>query len=206
MSYARTAVTRMTLDMSRPDLQRSETVTQGDTNRRFEITLVDSGHPYVLDANDKWTVILTGVKPSGATLYNGCDVAGGKIVYDFATGDQITTEAGAFGIQFDIYDELGEVIATPKIWVTVTPNANRDALSENQFTIISDWSKQLNEYGDKEAARDERVDEKLEELDESEAWLPEGLRGRMQNGMLQLLPARDGVEGFFIARMIRRSL
>ena len=44
------------------------------------------------------------------------------------------------------------------------------------------------------------------ELDESEAWLPEGLRGRMQNGMLQLLPARDGVEGFFIARMRRRSV
>ena len=43
-------------------------------------------------------------------------------------------------------------------------------------------------------------------LDIGESWLPEGLRGRMEGGMLQLLPARDGVEGFFIARMIRRSL
>ena len=31
MSYARTAVTRMTLDMRRPDLQRSETVTLGES-------------------------------------------------------------------------------------------------------------------------------------------------------------------------------
>jgi 16S rRNA (cytosine967-C5)-methyltransferase len=44
------------------------------------------------------------------------------------------------------------------------------------------------------------------EMDTDASWLPESLRGRMEDGMLQLLPARDGVEGFFIARMIRRSL
>lgn len=44
------------------------------------------------------------------------------------------------------------------------------------------------------------------EIDESTGWLPEALRGRMQGGMLQLLPNRDGVEGFFIARMRRRSV
>jgi 16S rRNA (cytosine967-C5)-methyltransferase len=44
------------------------------------------------------------------------------------------------------------------------------------------------------------------EIDTDASWLPESLRGRMEDGMLQLLPARDGVEGFFIARMIRRSL
>ena len=44
------------------------------------------------------------------------------------------------------------------------------------------------------------------EIDMNTAWLPEPLRSRMENGMLQLLPARDGVEGFFIARMIRRSV
>ena len=44
------------------------------------------------------------------------------------------------------------------------------------------------------------------ELDTNASWLPENLRDRMENGMLQLLPARDGVEGFFIARMIRRSV
>ncbi len=44
------------------------------------------------------------------------------------------------------------------------------------------------------------------EIDTNTAWLPEHLRSRMENGMLQLLPARDGVEGFFIARMIRRSV
>ena len=44
------------------------------------------------------------------------------------------------------------------------------------------------------------------EIDTTNAWLPESLRDRMEDGMLQLLPGRDGVEGFFIARMIRRKL
>ena len=43
-------------------------------------------------------------------------------------------------------------------------------------------------------------------LEKDVSWLPEELRGKMQDGMLQLLPARDGVEGFFIARMRRRSV
>jgi len=35
-------------------------------------------------------------------------------------------------------------------------------------------------------------------------WLPEALRARFVNGMIQLLPHIDGTEGFFIARMRRR--
>ncbi len=44
------------------------------------------------------------------------------------------------------------------------------------------------------------------EIDTDASWLPEHLRSRMADGMLQLLPARDGVEGFFIARMRRRTV
>ena len=33
---------------------------------------------------------------------------------------------------------------------------------------------------------------------------PEALRGRVQHGMLQLFEHRDGMEGFFIARMRRK--
>ena len=43
-------------------------------------------------------------------------------------------------------------------------------------------------------------------MDEGDAWVPEKLKPRFQNGMLALLPCRDGVEGFFIARMRRVSL
>ena len=36
-----------------------------------------------------------------------------------------------------------------------------------------------------------------------EKWLPESLRGHMEDGMLSILPHRDGMEGFFISRMRR---
>ena len=41
--------------------------------------------------------------------------------------------------------------------------------------------------------------------DADETWLPEGLRSGYQNGMLQLLPCRDGLDGFFIARLRRKA-
>ena len=44
------------------------------------------------------------------------------------------------------------------------------------------------------------------EQDGDVRWLPEALRSRCEGGMLQLLPQRDGLEGFFIARMRRRSV
>ena len=37
------------------------------------------------------------------------------------------------------------------------------------------------------------------------SYLPEQLRARAQNGTVQFLPNRDGIEGFFIARMVRMA-
>ena len=40
-------------------------------------------------------------------------------------------------------------------------------------------------------------------LDTDSGWVPDALKDRLLGGMLTLLPNRDGVEGFFIARMRR---
>ena len=145
MSYARTAVTRMTLDVSRPDLQRSETVTLGDTNRRWEVTLINGGAPFRLPPN--WTAALTGIKPDGTGLLNGCSVADGKIVYDFAAGAEIATCAGSYPVQFDIWDEVGDLVASPKLFVNVLadvrPHAELD--SEGQYTLIGDLIGRVNQ-------------------------------------------------------------
>ena len=42
------------------------------------------------------------------------------------------------------------------------------------------------------------------EPDADDKWLPEALKPRLVDGMLQILPDRDGLEGFFIARMRRK--
>ena len=44
------------------------------------------------------------------------------------------------------------------------------------------------------------------EPDGDDAWLPGPLKARLEDGMLQLLPHRDGLEGFFIARMRRKGV
>jgi len=42
--------------------------------------------------------------------------------------------------------------------------------------------------------------------DTDDSWLPEKYRPLMKDGMLQLMQHRDGIEGFFIARMRRKCL
>ena len=44
------------------------------------------------------------------------------------------------------------------------------------------------------------------EIDPDDRWLPEALKPRFEGGMLQLLPQRDGLEGFFIARLRRKGV
>ena len=44
------------------------------------------------------------------------------------------------------------------------------------------------------------------EPDVGGGWMPEALKPRMADGMLQILPDRDGLDGFFIARMRRKGV
>ncbi len=44
------------------------------------------------------------------------------------------------------------------------------------------------------------------EPDTDDGWLPAALRPRLDRGMLQILPHRDDMDGFFIARMRRKGI
>lgn len=137
MSYARQAVTRLTLNMGLPEVQKSFSCTAGDVNRRLEVTLIDHGEPFALPSD--WTAFLAGIKPDGTRLANSCVVDKGRIIYDFAGGGEIATSPGMFTVVFEVYDGLGELVATPKVWVHVTDNAGvRIINSADQFTILSE--------------------------------------------------------------------
>ena len=43
------------------------------------------------------------------------------------------------------------------------------------------------------------------EPDDGSAWLPDALRGSWADGQIQILPSRDGMDGFFIARLRRKA-
>lgn len=179
MSYARTAVTRMTLDMSRLDLQRSETVTLGDTNRRWEVTLINGGAPFRLPPN--WTAALTGIKPDGTGLLNGCSVADGKIIYDFAAGKEIATCAGSYPVQFDIWDEVGDLVASPKVYVNVLADVRPHAEleSDGQYTLIGETltrvaeaEKDINENAEEISATKKKVEENQKQIEKLAPYRP----------------------------------
>lgn len=182
MSYARKAVTRMTLDMSRVDLQRSETVTLLDTNRRWEVTLTNGGTPFRLPNN--WTASLVGVKPDENGLMLSCSVVDGRIIFDFAENEQLTTCAGAFPLVFDVWNEYGELVASPKIWLHVLPDVrpHEDLVSTDQYTTIGDLiaKEQANRTDIEKNADDiEALDKRVDELDEDVNG-ENGLAGKMQ--------------------------
>jgi hypothetical protein len=163
----------MTLDMSRVDLQRSETVTLLDTNRRWEVTLTNGGTPFRLPNN--WTASLVGVKPDEDEngLMLSCSVVDGRIIFDFAENEQLTTCAGAFPLVFDVWNEYGELIASPKIWIHVLPDVrpHEDLQSTGQYTTIGELiaaEKANREDIDKNAsdiaALDERVTANADEI------------------------------------------
>jgi hypothetical protein len=167
----------MTLDMSRVDLQRSETVTLLDTNRRWEVTLTNGGTPFRLPNN--WTASLVGVKPDEDEngLMLSCSVVDGRIIFDFAENEQLTTCAGAFPLVFDVWNEYGELVASPKIWLHVLPDVRprEDLKSTGQYTTIGELiaaEKANREDIDKNASDiaslDERVDGIGEKVDDHE--------------------------------------
>ena len=123
MSYVKQAVTRLTLDMGLPDIQKSVSLTAGDTNRRLEVTLIDKGSPFALPPT--WTAVLAGVLPSGDELYESCVVDDGRIVFDFVAANAVSSEEGVFAVAFDVFDDGGELVASPKIWMHVTPSVRR---------------------------------------------------------------------------------
>ena len=137
MSYARQAVTRLTLNMAIPVVQKSVSCTVGDVNRRWEVTLTHNGDPFALPSD--WTAFLAGIKPDGTRMANACLVDGGRIIYDFAGGPEIATCPGVFPVVFEIFDEQGEPVASPKVWVNVADNPGaRIVNSSDQFSVLSE--------------------------------------------------------------------
>ena len=156
---------RISLDISRMDIQNNIPVTQGDTKRRLEVTLMNAGQP--LAVNENWTVVLVGIKPDGSKISNMCDVENGKIIYDFAKGDQIATAAGAFYIQFNIFDEVGELLGTPKIWLSVVANAIREMESTDQLQALQDVIRLANENEENRTAVVMAAIERSEEVNQN---------------------------------------
>lgn len=165
MENYRSATHRFTLDMSMPDVQKSLSATLGDTNRRWVITLTDGGRSF--DLPRRWTAMLIGVKPDETELALACVVENGKIVFDFAAGDQIVSAVGDFQLTLLVYDEAGDAVATPSVWLSVKDFPGRKAMmSANQYTAAQELLGRVNQV---EEELDKILDEVSEDLAAAES-------------------------------------
>ena len=182
MSYLKKAVTRITLDLSMPDVQKSITCTRGDRNRLMEIVVTNEGKPFHLPP--RWSALLFGTKPDGTMLVNGCVVEEGRIVYDFESGDQIATCAGRYAVTVWIHDEEGVPVAAPKIWVNVIESGAQQIVeSDNQFNELLEHAAQILALQEKDKtvdaeidglkAKDAQVDEEISGLKEKDVQVDE---------------------------------
>ena len=156
MQNERKAVTRLTLDLQLGDVQKSFGLTKGDVNRRLEFTLIDGGRPFEIPSN--WVVWLVGTKPDETELKLGCVVERGRVIYDLASGNQLSACEGYFPIWLTIFNEAGEEVYSPGVGVDVRPGPNT-MNSEDQNTAIAEL-----------IAKGNRTQEEVEEI---QSRLPE---------------------------------
>lgn len=156
MQNERKAVTRLTLDLQLGDVQKSFGLTKGDVNRRLEFTLIDGGRPFEILSN--WTAWLVGKKPDETELMLGCVVERGRVIYDLASGNQLSACEGYFPIWLTIFNEAGEEVYSPGVGVDVRPGP-KTMNSDDQNTAIAEL-----------IAKGNRTQEEVEEI---QARLPE---------------------------------
>lgn len=163
MSEIRKAITRLSLDVSIVDVaQKSIAITKGDVNRRFEITLVNSGFP--ISVGKLWTAVLVGRKPDDKVLYNSCVIENGRIIYDFENGPEISTCEGSFEIRFEIFDEYGQTLASPAVWLNVINFPGKDLASKNESTAIGEMIGKINEAYEAIDATNQELDDLKENI------------------------------------------
>lgn len=139
------AIQRFSLDVTHPDVQATVRIVQGDDNRQWRFTFTKAGEPF--DLPPRCTAMLVGTKPDDTVLQNGLVVQGNEAIYDFGAADptnhveQISTVPGSFEIQIILFDEAGNILHLPRMWVVVYASSYTAALvaeSESQFGGIKE--------------------------------------------------------------------
>ena len=169
MQNERKAVTRLALDLQLGDVQKSFGLTKGDVNRRLELTLIDGGRPFEIPSN--WTVWLVGTKPDETELKLGCVVERGRVIYDLASGNQLSACEGYFPIWLTIFNEAGEEVYSPGVGVDVRPGPNT-MNSEDQNTAIAELIAKVNGTQEEVGEIQSRLPELAREVQLSTLTIP----------------------------------
>ena len=129
------SVLRFTLDISKEGVQSSISVRQFDTAKTLEITLTDSGKPYIV--GEGVTAIFAAFKPDDTISYDECEINGDTVIYNFRKNT--ATVAGKYDCEIRLLgaDERG--ITSPAFSMIVRKRAVADEdidVSEDERSVI----------------------------------------------------------------------
>lgn len=124
---------RAVLDMYETATQKKFNIKQRDTARAILFTLTANGKPYLPVG---CTAILRAEKPSGAILYNNCEIDDYVISYHLT--NQTTSEVGLVSCELELYGADGKLITSPKFSMRVEDVLYDGSMVESQdeFTAL----------------------------------------------------------------------
>ena len=129
-------VYKINLDCLRKDSQAIVNAKVGETNgRKIVFTLYEGRSAFFVPEGA--TAIFRAKKPSGAVLYNSCDINDGKVEYTLT--QQTVAEQGVFPCEIQIVGADNKIIYTPCITLDVAQNLYSDAEVEStsEFTALT---------------------------------------------------------------------
>ena len=108
---------KIILDANTASSQHCLSVTQGDTARGIQITLVDNGKPY--DFSNVDYVQLEMKRPGGTLFIDDCDINKDDNIIVYSFNEETAIETGLAECSVVLYDQNGLSIASPKFDLAV---------------------------------------------------------------------------------------
>lgn len=134
---------RIRLDVSKADHQSEIVVKQNDTRTRVVRAYLSNGSkPY--EIAEGVSAVVRGKKPSGAILYNACEIDNDFVVFEIT--NQMIAEAGRVECEITLTGADGEVLTSPSFLLFVEGKIYSDdeVESTNEFTELQKLQGQMN--------------------------------------------------------------
>lgn len=143
---------RIRLDVSKADHQSEIVVKQNDTRTRVVRAYLSNGSK-AYEIVDGVSAVVRGKKPSGAILYNACEIDGNFVVFELT--NQMIAEAGRVECEITLTGLDGEVLTSPSFLVFVEEKiySDNEIESTDEYTQLQKHEAAENRREQAEAVR-----------------------------------------------------
>lgn len=116
------SVFKFSLDIHQTRVQTFFSVMRGDTKRRIEVMLTETGEPYYI--TDDCYAVFSAEKADGHKIYNDCEIVDNAICYKLTP--QTVSTAGLLRCELKLYGAEDALITSPRFSISVDPTINEE--------------------------------------------------------------------------------